>query len=186
MTVKERLAKIKEFLFNEETQETEETFVDVTTADGVVLRVNDIAVGQAVEVVEGENLVEAPDGNYELEDGSVLVVSGGMIEEVIESEAPAEAEMEKEEESKEEEETFEEEEKENFNDEVLDLLKSVSEEVKSLKNDLATVKAENEEFKKDFKEFKEQPSTEHTETKVVFREVKKDSPIHNVVRNRKK
>lgn len=176
MTVKERLDKIKEFLFNKESEETEEAFVDVTTADGKVLRVNDIAVGQAVEIVEGENLVEAPDGNYELEDGSVLVVSGGMIEEIIEGEAEAEEEMESEEVK--EEETFEEE-KENFNDEVLGLLNSVAEEVKNLRNEIATVKAENEEFKKDYNEFKAKPSVEHTETKVNFSENKdKKSPIY--------
>ena len=193
MSFKDKLKEIKKILFESDETETNELFVDINTEDGQVLRVNDVAVGEPVEIVEGENLVEAPDGNYVLETGATLVVSGGMIEEVIEAEeeeAETEEEMseETETESKEEEATeekAEEEVKENFEDEVLGLMKSLTSEIKSLKDEISSVKAENEEFKKDYEEFKAKPSVEHTETKVSFKENKKQSPVHAVVRSRK-
>jgi hypothetical protein len=85
MEKKSLINKIKA-LFNEETTEESVEFVDVETQDGQILRVADVAVDQPVEIVEGENLVEAPDGNYVLVDGTTLVVSGGMITEIVEVE----------------------------------------------------------------------------------------------------
>lgn len=78
--------KIKE-LFTEEVAQVETpiAFVDVKTADGMILRISDMAVdATVVEINEnGENPVE--DGTYTLEDGNQIVVVGGLIKEIIEA-----------------------------------------------------------------------------------------------------
>ena len=88
------ISKIKE-LFQEETPAENIAFVDVKTADGMILRVSDIAVDATVMEITEDGEVAVEDASYTLEDGTQLVVVGGMITEVIEAapaeEAPAEA-----------------------------------------------------------------------------------------------
>lgn len=60
-----------------------ERFAEVKTMDGVVLKVDgDVAVGNAVMVVTDQGEVPAPDGEYELEDGTKLEIEGGLIKEI--------------------------------------------------------------------------------------------------------
>lgn len=192
MEKKTLISKIKA-LFNEETQEESVEFVDVETQDGQILRVADVAVDQPVEIVEGENLVEAPDGNYVLVDGTTLVVSGGMITEIQEAEeAPAEEEeMSEETEAKKEEESKEEESKEEMEEEsketdldnaILNALETLTNEVASLKEGFNKVEAENKELKEKVEAFGKLPSEEHTETKKEFKTEKKKSksPLHAI------
>jgi len=88
-----KLAKIKVVLAEDE--ETEVTLEDVKKVDGTLLRVEPaLEVGATVQVIgEDAELIDAPDGDHELEDGSVLKVEGGIIVEIIAVEAPAEEEM---------------------------------------------------------------------------------------------
>jgi hypothetical protein len=91
--IEAKLAEIKKVVFEEET--TEKDFVDAKTATGDILKVEPaIEVGAQVMVIteDGEE-VPAPDGSYELEDGSVIAVEAGIIANVEALEAPAEEEM---------------------------------------------------------------------------------------------
>lgn len=65
-----------------------ERFAEVKTMDGIVLKVDgDVAVGNAVMVVTDQGEVPAPDGEYELEDGSKFKTEGGLITEIEATEA---------------------------------------------------------------------------------------------------
>lgn len=98
---KNLLEKVKELIF---TDEVEETFLDVKTSDGVVLRVSEVKEGETVTIIseDGENVSGAAE--YILEDGSTVVVDeSGVItsveeaaeevEEVVEEEEMAEEEV---------------------------------------------------------------------------------------------
>jgi len=89
-----KLAKIKVVLAEDENTE-EVTLEDVRTVDGTLLRVEPaLEVGATIQVIgEDAELIDAPDGSHELEDGSVINVEGGIIVEVIAVEVPAEEEM---------------------------------------------------------------------------------------------
>lgn len=80
--VKENLPKIKELLFGKQAAK----FEDVKKADGAILRIEPaIEVGAAVNVIgEDGEVLPAPDGDHELESGSVIKVEGGLIVEVME------------------------------------------------------------------------------------------------------
>ena len=76
------LKEIKELVFGEE----ELQFLDVKTADGVILRVQELAEGQTVSIVseDGENVSGA--GEYTLEDGQVITVDeSGVITAIAEA-----------------------------------------------------------------------------------------------------
>lgn len=79
--------KIKE-LFKEEVAQAETpiAFVDVKTADGMILRVSDMAVDATVVEINENGEIPVEDGTYTLEDGNQIVVVGGLITEIIESE----------------------------------------------------------------------------------------------------
>lgn len=102
MTAKEGIDQIKKLLFGEQpvtAQEApaqapapEQKMQDVKTADGKVLVVDKLEVGGNV-LLDG---IAAPDGEYPLEDGTILQVAGGLIvelsspaEDLIPEEAPA-------------------------------------------------------------------------------------------------
>lgn len=83
------LDKIKE-LFAETAPVVESNFAEVKTNEGRILRIVEDKVTEITE--EGE--IELADGDYTLEDGSILVVVGGLIKEkkeAVTEEAPVEA-----------------------------------------------------------------------------------------------
>lgn len=99
--VKANLSKIKIALGLEDApvEETVE-LEDVKKVDGTLLRIEPaIEVGATVQVIgEDAELIEAPDGDHELESGDVIKTEGGIIIEVIavegaEPEAVVEEEM---------------------------------------------------------------------------------------------
>ena len=86
-----KLAEVKKVIFEDETPE-EKTFVDAKTATGDILKVEPaLEVGATVMVIteDGEE-APAPDGAYELEDGSVISVEAGILADVEAIEAAAE------------------------------------------------------------------------------------------------
>ena len=111
MTLKERISDIFEKysveLAVEEKEETQEVAFATAVLDSgqeIQTDADAFAVGVSAFVVndEGER-IPLPDGDYQLQDGSVLVVAEGAVAEMKEAEAEVEAEEEKEEEMKAEE-----------------------------------------------------------------------------------
>lgn len=102
MNIKEQLNKIAEqvkhlLAFGEETPA--ETTVEqaaedgtYTLADGTIIKVASLEVGQAVTVVTAEGEQPAPEGNHTLEDGTTITTdASGVITAVV---PPAETEVE--------------------------------------------------------------------------------------------
>lgn len=100
MDTKEKIAAISKIVFGSE-EVVEETFLDVKTSDGVVLRVSELTEGETVAIIseDGENVSGAAE--YVLEDGTTVVVDAeGLItsvevaaeetEEVVEEEEMSE------------------------------------------------------------------------------------------------
>lgn len=90
--LKDLFQEIKE-VFNSEGVETEVTetlkhkFEDVVLADGTLAQVEpSVEVGAAVVVQSEDELITAPDGKHELSDGRTIVVEGGVIIEIMETE----------------------------------------------------------------------------------------------------
>ena len=112
MTLKERISDIFEKysveLAVEEKEETQEIALMATavleSGQEIMTDADAFAVGVSAFVVndEGER-IPLPDGDYKLQDGSMLVVAEGAVAEMKEAEAEVEAEEEKEEEMKAEE-----------------------------------------------------------------------------------
>jgi hypothetical protein len=109
MTLKERISDIFEKysveLAVEEKEETQEVALMATavleSGQEIMTDADAFAVGVSAFVVndEGER-IPLPDGDYKLQDGSLLVVAEGAVAEMKEAEAEVEAEEEKEEEMK--------------------------------------------------------------------------------------
>ena len=108
MTLKERISDIFEKysveLAVEEREETQEVAFATAVLDSgqeIQTDADAFAVGVSAFVVndEGER-IPLPDGDYKLQDGSLLVVAEGAVAEMKEAEAEVEAEEEKEEEMK--------------------------------------------------------------------------------------
>jgi len=109
MTLKERISDIFEKysveLAVEEKEETKEVALMATavleSGQEIMTDADAFAVGVSAFVVndEGER-IPLPDGDYKLQDGSLLVVAEGAVAEMKEAEAEVEAEEEKEEEMK--------------------------------------------------------------------------------------
>ncbi len=103
MDTKEKIAAISKIVFGSE-EVVEETFLDVKTSDGVVLRVSELAEGATVTIIseDGENVSGAAE--YVLEDGVVIVVDdSGVITSLTEGEEEEAEEVVEEEEMSEEE-----------------------------------------------------------------------------------
>ncbi len=95
------IEKVKELLFSEE-EVVEQSFLDVKTSDGIVLRVSELAEGASLSIIseDGENVSGAAE--YTLEDGTVVVTNDeGVITSV--TDAPAEEAVEEVEEEMQEE-----------------------------------------------------------------------------------
>ena len=108
-----KLPEIKKILFGaEETEATEETveaaFLDSKLVDGTIVRISpDVEVGAIVKVIDEEaNELDAPDGDHEMEDGTIIRTEGAVVVEVmapeVEEEEESEEEVEAEEKDKEE------------------------------------------------------------------------------------
>jgi hypothetical protein len=96
MNLNEAIEKLSGLVskFNADTT-TGQTFVDAKLIDGTIIRYESLEVGMPLMVIdEAGNELPAPDGEHELEDGTMVTVEAGIITEVAskEEEAP-EAEM---------------------------------------------------------------------------------------------
>lgn len=70
---------------------TEQKFANAKLADGTVIEIQgETIVGSAVMVVTEQGAAPIPDGEYTMEDGTVIYTSGGVIAEVKAPEAEAE------------------------------------------------------------------------------------------------
>lgn len=101
MDTKEKIAAISKIVFGSE-EVVEETFLDVKTSDGVVLRVSELSEGETVAIIseDGENVSGAAE--YVLEDGTTVVVDAeGVITSVEVAEEETEEVVEEEEMSEE-------------------------------------------------------------------------------------
>lgn len=80
-----KLSAIKKVLAEEENPEDSVQLEDVKKVDGTILRIEPaIEVGATVQVIgEDAELIEAPDGDHELESGDVIKTEGGIIIEVL-------------------------------------------------------------------------------------------------------
>ena len=109
---------------------TEQTFIDAKLMDGTIIRYESLEVGMPLLVIdEAGNELPAPDGEHELEDGTMVTVEAGIITEVAskEEEAP-EAE-------------------EAPIEQPMAAVESVSkEDFETLKNEVADLKTKFEEF----------------------------------------
>ena len=92
--VKENFAEIKKLVFAD-VEETPVELEDVQLVDGTILRVEPLVeVGATVQVIgEDGELMDAPDGDHELEDGRVIKSEGGILIEILEAEGEQEEEM---------------------------------------------------------------------------------------------
>lgn len=130
-----------------------ERFAEVKTSDGIVLKIDgEVAVGSNVIVVTEEGDIPAPDGVYELEDGTKIMVKDGMIEKVGE-EDPAEPVVEP---------TEPVVEPSNEMDEIFNMLKTFIENVTTKMNEMSEqMSRTNEQIEsvtKEFNEFKKLPA----------------------------
>jgi hypothetical protein len=93
-----KLSAIKKVLAEEENFEDSVQLEDVKKVDGTILRIEPaIEVGATVQVIgEDAELIEAPDGDHELESGDVIKTEGGIIIEVLAVEGEPEAVVEEE------------------------------------------------------------------------------------------
>jgi hypothetical protein len=90
-----KLSAIKKVLAEEEVPVAME---DAKLIDGTIVRIEPaIEIGATVQVIsEDGSLMDAPDGEHELESGDVIKTEGGVIIEIIPIEAPVEDVVEEE------------------------------------------------------------------------------------------
>jgi len=86
MNLKEGIEKLKGLIekFNVEPIATEQSFTEAKLMDGVTIVQYDapeLAQGVVVNVVTPDGILPMPDGEYVMEDGSKLVVMGGLVAE---------------------------------------------------------------------------------------------------------
>lgn len=94
--VAEAMPEIKKLIFGKEEETIEQKFEDIRKVDGTILRIEpSIEVGATVQIIgEDGELMEAPDGDHELENGQVIRIEGGLVLEVLEGENAGENEEE--------------------------------------------------------------------------------------------
>lgn len=90
--IKANLSKIKIALGVEDEAPTSVELEDIKKVDGTILRIEPaIEIGATVQVIgEDAELIEAPDGDHELESGDVIKTEGGVIIEIMAVEAEEE------------------------------------------------------------------------------------------------
>ena len=78
MNATEKLKQIRKMLFGEE-----KTFGEATLADGTVIKwEGELATGVAVMAITADGEVPAPDGEHQLEDGTIVTTVGGLVTEI--------------------------------------------------------------------------------------------------------
>ena len=87
--IKANLSKIKIALGVEDEAPASVELEDIKKVDGTILRIEPaIEIGATVQVIgEDAELIEAPDGDHELESGDVIKTEGGVIIEIMAVEA---------------------------------------------------------------------------------------------------
>jgi hypothetical protein len=94
MEAKKALEQIKSLLFADQaavvsTEEVVIEFAEGVLADGTIVKFDKLEAGGIISVVTPDGEIDAPVGEHELEDGTVIVVSeAGLIAEVKMPEAP--------------------------------------------------------------------------------------------------
>ena len=148
-----KLSAIKKVLA-EETPQEEVQLEDAKLVDGTIVRIEPaLEVGATVQVIgEDGEMIEAPNGEHELESGDVISVEGGVIIELIpiSVEEPIEEEMS--EEAPVEEATSPKLDVEALQNQLIEKLNtSISDKINNLKfasvEEIETLKAENKTLK---------------------------------------
>ena len=98
--IKDKLSEIKKLVFGDD--QVQRIFKDAKLSDGTIVRYDGEtpAVGMPLFTISEEGEVAAKDGEYELEDGMVLVVSNGLVVDIKEPVMVEESEQEKKDEQK--------------------------------------------------------------------------------------
>ena len=96
--IKANLSKIKIALGVDDEAPASVELEDIKKVDGTILRIEPaIEIGSTVQVIgEDAELIEAPDGDHELESGDVIKTEGGVIIEIMAGEGEEEEVVEEE------------------------------------------------------------------------------------------
>lgn len=93
MNSKEVISEIRTLLFGAEEQKVE--MATATLVDGTIVEwEGELAVGTPLFVQTGEGLVPAPDATHEVEGGMLVTTEGGIVTEIVETEAEVEVTIE--------------------------------------------------------------------------------------------
>lgn len=174
----EKFAALKKLVMSEEKPEpAPETFKDAKLKDGTVVRYegDTPAEGAKIMVISEEGETPAPDGDHEMEDGTVITVAGGMIAAV----KPIEAKKEEEPIQAVSVEDFKASKKEVLI--IKDSIKSLEAENKILKTEMQSSKKVIAGIFEIMEKIAELPSEEPIEKpKVSFKKAEKENKIKNI------
>ena len=182
--LKDLFQEIKE-VFKSEGVETEVTetvkhkFEDVVLADGTLAQVEpSVSVGSAVVIQVDDELVTAPDGKHELSDGRTIVVEGGVITEIMDTEEDMN-------ENEDKTEVMAEDDPERYV--TIEDWRGVEERIANLEDAIADLKSDKVSMSKEIEDFKtKELKNNETFTKVVdlleiiVKEPKKETIKRNV------
>ena len=162
MKPSEAINKIKELL----NFKAEEKFEAVKTVGGDQLKwEGDLAVGVSVVLISEEGELPAPSGDYEMEDGSTIVIEDGLVTEIKEAEAiEEEVEVKAEVELENEDEVIEVADEVAMSDEDLnalfDFLFGFKAQVETIKSENTFLKSELITLKAQIKNLEESPAAD--------------------------
>lgn len=93
MNSKEVISEIRTLLFGAEEQKVE--MATATLVDGTIVEwEGELAVGTPLFVQTGEGLIPAPDSTHQVEGGMLVTTEGGIVTEIVETEAEVVVELE--------------------------------------------------------------------------------------------
>lgn len=93
MNSKEVISEIRTLLFGAEEPKVE--MAEATLVDGTLVTwEGELAVGTPLFVQTGEGLIPAPDSTHEVEGGMLVTTEGGIVTEIVETEAEVEVTIE--------------------------------------------------------------------------------------------
>ena len=93
MNSKEVISEIRTLLFGAEEPKVE--MAEATLVDGTIVEwEGELAVGTPLFVQTGEGLIPAPDATHEVEGGMLVTTEGGIVAEIVETEAEVEVTIE--------------------------------------------------------------------------------------------